>query len=123
MSEEAIKHIISNTSSIDPRTLLLVGILSFPLMVFTFGVPLPAGIFMPTILTGASLGGFAGVLIKDHYISNTSPSTFALLGAAAMLAGIQRSTVSLCVILMEGTGQTRVSLRVNIVQITFPVSN
>ena len=37
----------------------------------------------------------------------SSPSTFALVGVTALLVGIQRSTVSLCIILMEGTGETK----------------
>lgn len=110
-SEEAIKSILSDPSSYDPNTLLVVGLIVYPLMVLTFGVALPSGIFMPTILTGASLGGYIGLMIKEHYNPYVSETTFALLGAAALLAGIQRSVVSLCVILMEGTGQTKVGWR------------
>ena len=58
-------------------------------------------------MTGASLGGYAGLLIKKHYIPSVHPSDFALIGAAAFLAGSQRNIVSLCVILMEGTGNTK----------------
>ena len=87
----------------------MTGLLAFPLMVLTFGIPLPSGIFMPTILIGSSLGGYAGLKIQEIYNPHVSTSIFALLGAAALLAGIQRSTVSLCVILMEGTGDTKVS--------------
>lgn len=62
---------------------------------------------MPTFLVGSSLGGAAGMLFQDLVSPDLSPSTFALLGAAALLAGIQRSTVSICVILVEGTGQVK----------------
>jgi len=62
---------------------------------------------MPTVLSGASLGGYAGLIFKRNFMSSVHPSDFALIGAAAFLAGMQRNTVSLCVILMEGTGQTK----------------
>ena len=66
---------------------------------------LPSGIFTPAVLTGASLGGVAVIKFQKHFDENITPSTFALLGVAALLAGVQRSTVSLCIILVEGTGQ------------------
>lgn len=98
---------MTDPTRFDPRTLFTVGVLLFPLMTFTLGVSLPSGIFMPTILVGCSLGGFAGICFQDYLMEGLSPSTFALLGAAALLTGIQRSTVSVCVILVEGTGQTK----------------
>jgi chloride channel 7 len=77
-------------------------------MMITFGVALPSGLFMPSLLTGSSLGGYAGIMIQEHFLETVVPAHMALLGAAAMLGGIQRTTVSLCVILMEATGQTKV---------------
>jgi CBS domain-containing protein len=106
--EDAIRGILTNPSAYDPRTLFTVGALFFVLMSITFGVSVPSGIFMPSILTGSALGGFAGICFQKYFIASLDPSTFALLGAAALLAGIQRNTVSLCVILMEGTGETKV---------------
>ena len=78
-------------------------------MIITFGAAIPSGLFMPTLLTGSSLGGWAGIMIQTHYLPGIVPAQMALLGATAMLAGIQRSTVSLCVIMMEATGQVKVS--------------
>jgi chloride channel 7 len=110
--DDAIGTILSDPSQFDPRTLWTVGILFFPLMILTLGVNIPSGIFMPTVLIGCSLGGAAGLAFQNWISEDLSPSTFALLGAAALLAGIQRSTVSLCVILVEGTGQTKVLIPV-----------
>lgn len=67
---------------------------------------------MPTVLVGSALGGCAGIEFDKWLSHDTSPSTFALLGAAALLAGIQRNVVSLCVILVEGTGQTKILIPV-----------
>lgn len=106
--EDAIRGILTNPLAYNPRTLFTVGTLFFTLMTITFGVSVPSGIFMPSILAGSALGGFAGICFQKYFIASLEPSTFALLGAAALLAGIQRNTVSLCVILMEGTGETKV---------------
>ena len=103
-------HILPPTqspNSFDERTLLVVGFLFLPLLAITFGSSIPAGIFMPTILIGSSLGGYAGIMIERHLMNGISPSTFSLVGATALLGGIQRSTVALCVIIMEGTGETK----------------
>jgi chloride channel 7 len=109
--DDAILDILTNTESYNPNNLLAVGLIFFLLQVATFGVSLPSGIFMPTILTGASLGGYLGFFLQS-YDPSVSPSVFSLLGAAALLSGMQRTTVSLCVILMEGTGQTNVLIPV-----------
>ncbi|GMH88946.1 hypothetical protein TL16_g11308 [Triparma laevis f. inornata] len=106
--EEAIKNILKNPDEFDERTLLITGLTFLILLSLTFGSAIPSGIFMPTILIGSSLGGYAGIIIKRIPLySNMSTSTFALVGAAALLGGIQRSAVSLCVIIMEGTGETK----------------
>ena len=107
-----IRAILSNPEQFALQTLPAVGLPFFVLMVFTLGVALPTGIFMPTFLVGCSLGGFMGVKYKEWFNNEISPSTFALLGAAALLTGIQRSTVSLCVILVEGTGQGKILIPV-----------
>jgi len=107
---DAIKRILSNPAQFKVETLLVVGLLFYVLLIITFGTALPSGIFTPSVLVGASLGGAAGIFFHDKLDSEISPSTFALLGVAALLAGIQRSTVSVCVILVEGTGQIKVLL-------------
>jgi len=109
--DDAILDILTNTETYTPSILLAIGAIFYFLQIITFGVSLPSGIFMPTILTGASLGGCFGLFLRDHN-PELSPSLFALLGAAALLSGMQRTTVSLCVILMEGTGQTKVLIPV-----------
>jgi len=104
----AIKRILTDPAQFKLETLLSVGILFYFLMTITMGLAIPSGIFTPTVLIGASLGGAAGILFQTHVDPEITPSTFALLGVAALLAGIQRSTVSVAVILVEGTGQIKV---------------
>ena len=105
---DAIKRILTDPTQFMVETLLAVGITFYVLMTITFGIAIPCGIFTPTVLIGAALGGAAGNLIENHIDPEITPSTFALLGVAALLAGVQRSTVSVAVILVEGTGQIRV---------------
>jgi chloride channel 7 len=110
--EDAISAILTSPEQFSMWTLVTVGFVFLPLMLLTLGVALPSGIFMPTFLIGSSLGGAAGMIFQRLVSPHLSPSTFALLGAAALLAGIQRSTVSLCVILVEGTGQVKILIPV-----------
>lgn len=116
--EDTISAILTDPRQFKPATLWCVGIMFFVLMNVTIGVAIPSGIFMPTFLIGSSLGGAAGMAFGEWLGTEISPSTFALLGAAALLAGIQRSTVSLCVILVEGTGQVKILLPVIITVVT-----
>ena len=103
--EEVIKEIIANPHNFKFLTLLTCFLILFPLQILAMGTAVPAGIFMPSILTGSVMGGFFGHVVK--YTTGTAQSgPYGLLGAVAMLGGIQRTTISLCVIMMEGTGQT-----------------
>ncbi|KAL7579505.1 hypothetical protein ACA910_007882 [Epithemia clementina (nom. ined.)] len=105
--EDAISDILSNPAQFQPMTLWTTGAVFFFCMTLTLGVALPSGIFMPTFLVGTSMGGAAGLLFQKWVGPDLAPATFALLGAASLLAGIQRTTVSICVILVEGTGQVK----------------
>ena len=110
--DRAIKWILTDPSQFEPYTLFMVGILFYFLTILTFGSSLPLGVFTPTVLIGASLGGATGLILQSHVDSEITPSTFAMLGVAALLAGVQRSTVSVCVILVEATGHIKVLIPV-----------
>ncbi|BGP36814.1 hypothetical protein JCM10449v2_000716 [Rhodotorula kratochvilovae] len=95
----------------------------------TFGIKVPAGIFIPTLAVGACAGRILGLLVEvTHAHFPTSmvfdacrpsggesgprpfgqacvlPGVWAMIGAAATLAGVTRTTVSLAVIVFELTG-------------------
>lgn len=112
---KAIVRILTDPSQFYPLTLFIIGFVFYALMCVTNTTQIPCGTFTPTVLAGASFGGAVGLLLHKHFDQNIDPSTFALLGVAALMAGIQRSTVSTCVILVEGTGHIRVLLPVMIV--------
>lgn len=81
--------------------LLVFFVAIFCLGIVTYGIAVPAGLFIPVILAGASYGRLVGKLLGP--LSNLDVGLFALLGAASFLGGTMRMTVSLCVILLELT--------------------
>lgn len=71
----------------------------------TNGSTVVNGLFIPNILVGAAFGRLTGQLLRDAIPAlQIDPGTFALMGSAAMLGGVVRTTISLCVMLMEVTG-------------------
>ncbi|GKT44834.1 H(+)/Cl(-) exchange transporter 4 [Colletotrichum spaethianum] len=70
------------------------------LTIITFGCKVPSGIIIPALDGGALFGRLVG-----QVIGGISPGIFAMVGAAAFLAGVSRMTVSLAVIMFELTGE------------------
>ncbi|KAI7552583.1 CLC voltage-gated chloride channel [Hortaea werneckii] len=70
------------------------------LTIITFGIKVPSGIIIPSLDAGALFGRLIG-----QWIGTISPGIFAMVGAAAFLAGVSRMTISLCVIMIELTGE------------------
>jgi chloride channel 3/4/5 len=77
-------------------------------------IRVPAGIFIPSLAAGAAFGRISGLFLNYISISFPSngllphgkeivPGVYALIGAAATLAGVTRTTVSLVVIVVELT--------------------
>jgi chloride channel 7 len=85
--------------------LALFGITWYLFTIITYGVWIPAGLFLPGIIMGGAMGRlwaygiqyFFGYYDKDEIEQNT------ILGSAAMLAGYCRLTYSLTVIMLETT--------------------
>ncbi|KAG1816060.1 chloride channel [Suillus subaureus] len=118
------------------RAILVAMIVKGFLTIITFGIKLPAGIFIPTLGVGACAGRIVGIAVQwlqYHYPDSTVfavcegdmdcvvPGLYAMVGAAAALSGVtvsnrlqvlgatkltvdlQRTTVSLAVIMFELT--------------------
>ena len=100
-------------------SLLLATILRFMFVVLSYGCKVPAGIFIPSMAVGATFGRMIGILVKAMQSAFPSwsmfaacnphepcitPGTYAMLGAAAGLAGVTRITVAVVVIMFELTG-------------------
>lgn len=106
---ETIKQLFALGSELDTyfsiRSLLLHSMSFFILFNLAYGVATPGGIFMPSIMVGASFGAFLGRVFQGYFPHDSiQPGLHALVGATAMLGGVFRSSLSLVVIMMEGTG-------------------
>lgn len=100
--------------------LLFAAVLGFFLAAITFGLQIPAGIILPSMAIGALTGRAVGVIMEiwvanhptfrpfEYYcapdVPCINPGTYAIIGAAATLAGVTRMTVSIVVIMFELTG-------------------
>ena len=81
--------------------------------VWTYGIGVPSGLFVPSLLSGAAFGRLCGHAL--HYFDASrgtfaDAGTYALVGAAAVLGGMARMTISLTVILLEATGDMQYAL-------------
>ncbi|OXU20482.1 hypothetical protein TSAR_015626 [Trichomalopsis sarcophagae] len=103
--------------------LILAFVFKFIMTIFTFGMKVPCGLFIPSLCFGAITGRIFGIGMEQlayHYphiwmfsdeCSNgedcITPGLYAIVGAAAVLGGVTRMTVSLVVIMFELTGGVR----------------
>lgn len=91
----------------------------FLLASISFGLQIPAGIILPSMAIGALYGRAVGIIVQvwqgnhsnalifatcEPDIPCITPGTYAIIGAAAALAGVTRMTVSIVVIMFELTG-------------------
>lgn len=102
-NDDAIRNLFSSGTATEfhPSSILLFFGAVYVLGLFTYGIAVPSGLFIPVILAGASYGRFVGMLMGSF--TELDQGLFAVLGAASFLGGSMRMTVSLCVILLELT--------------------
>lgn len=103
--------------------LVLALILKLIMTIFTFGMKVPCGLFIPSLCLGAIMGRIVGIGMEQlayNYphiwmfseecsmgVDCITPGLYAMVGAAAVLGGVTRMTVSLVVIMFELTGGVR----------------
>ena len=104
------------------RSLGIAFIIKSFLTTITFGIKVPAGIYVPSMVVGGFLGRFIGHIVQylafrypDASIwggcaadggmeSCVTPGVYALVAAGATMCGVTRLSVTLAVILFELTG-------------------
>ncbi|XP_052777158.1 uncharacterized protein LOC128214629 [Mya arenaria] len=99
-----------------PATLAMYCVVFFMLACWTYGLAIPSGLFIPSLLIWAALGRLFGQCLQilfPHAVWLDS-GKYALIGAAAQLGGIVRMTISLTVIIIEATGNITFGLPVMI---------
>ncbi|KAG6911122.1 hypothetical protein DXG01_003862 [Tephrocybe rancida] len=100
------------------RAISVAMIVKAGLTIVTFGIKVPAGIFIPSLGVGACAGRVMGLVMQwlqyqepelkllsicDKDKDCIIPGLYAMVGAAASLSGVTRTTVSLAVIMFELT--------------------
>ncbi|KAL9101000.1 MAG: hypothetical protein Q9163_003685 [Psora crenata] len=104
------------------RYLCIAFVIKAILTTITFGIKVPAGIYVPSMVVGGLMGRIVGHLVQylafahpDHTIfrscpqggdleSCVTPGVYALVAAGATMCGVTRLSVTLAVILFELTG-------------------
>lgn len=90
--------------------MVIFGAVWYFFTIVTYGTNVPAGLFLPGMIVGCTLGNIlVTIVIELNIITNTDPNFYAIrkkfiiLGCGAFMAGYTRMTYSLGVILMETT--------------------
>uniref|UniRef100_A0A8C9FMQ2 Chloride channel protein n=1 Tax=Pavo cristatus TaxID=9049 RepID=A0A8C9FMQ2_PAVCR len=113
--ESAILQLFHQDGTFSPVTLSLFFLLYFLLSCWTYGISVPSGLFVPSLLCGAAFGRLVANLLKSYIgLDHIYSGTFALIGAAAFLGGVVRMTISLTVILIESTNEITYGLPIMI---------
>ncbi|KAL2644403.1 hypothetical protein R1flu_011990 [Riccia fluitans] len=77
----------------------------FIIFSLAYGIATPGGIFLPCMVVGSSCGALLGIFFKILFPNgDVQPGLHALIGATAMLASMFRTSISVVVIIVEGTG-------------------
>lgn len=104
------------------RYLLVAFVIKSILTIVTFGIKVPAGIYVPSMVVGGLMGRIVGLLAQyivmefPHFFlfgscpitrgaeSCVNPGVYALIAAGSTMCGVTRLSVTLVVILFELTG-------------------
>lgn len=89
------------------KTLSLFMVVYYFLAVLTYGLSISSGVFIPSLLIGATGGRLVGLILRHFFgplVWLNQLNKFAIIGASSVLGGVVRMTISLTVIIIEATG-------------------
>eukprot|EP00933_Yihiella_yeosuensis_P050955 TRINITY_DN48766_c0_g1_i1.p1 TRINITY_DN48766_c0_g1~~TRINITY_DN48766_c0_g1_i1.p1 ORF type:complete len:811 (+),score=149.84 TRINITY_DN48766_c0_g1_i1:95-2527(+) len=101
----SIRKLLHDQEDFDTGALVLFAIMQTLETCWTYGLGVPSGLFVPSLLSGAAIGRLVGQFVWNSGYVMARPGVYALIGATAFLSGMARITISLAVILMETTGE------------------
>ncbi|TKR83019.1 hypothetical protein L596_016676 [Steinernema carpocapsae] len=119
--EESVKNLLhSPFNSFRAGTVAIFAVEYFILTLWTYGLSVPSGVFIPALLTGAAWGRLVGIGVETMFpgVTGIDPGKYALAGAAAQLGGIVRMTISLTAIIVEATKDITFGLPIMLVLMT-----
>ena len=73
----------------------------------SYGMAVPGGLFIPSIVIGGSGGRILGSLFASMSPAGVNPGVYAVLGASAMLGGVTRMTLPISVMMIEITSDAQ----------------
>jgi len=76
----------------------------------SYGASVPAGLFVPCLMMGACYGRLIGHVLSSFSNDFANSGTYAFIGAASMLGGVNRMAIFLSVVLLEATGSMQFTL-------------
>jgi chloride channel 7 len=103
---EVIRNIMSNDVSNDTNRMWIFLACWYFMTIITYGVSIPAGLFLPGMIIGCAIGQlYAQILLDTELIHKPQfdevRKNCIIIGIGATLAGYTRMTYSLAVIVME----------------------
>ena len=117
-NDKSVRLLFHSDLFFDEWALAWYGLSLYLLACVTYGTNIPSGLFVPAIMIGAAFGRMAGQLLYQNGFGTVDPGTYALLGAAAILGGITRMTISIVVILVETTNNVTYAVPIMITIMT-----
>ncbi|KAH9108991.1 hypothetical protein AeMF1_015870 [Aphanomyces euteiches] len=113
--DTAIRQLLHLQTPLAPPTftmssLIVMATLNFLGTAIVLGASISSGVFVPSIIAGAALGRAMGQWMHADDMDFVNVGTYALVGAAAVLGGVTRITISLTIILLEATGDLQYAL-------------
>ncbi|SPQ92932.1 Chloride channel protein [Plasmodiophora brassicae] len=109
--DSAVKLLFHTSVTFDTADLVVVFLVVFVAACWCYGMAIPSGLFIPCLLAGACFGRLVGQVVHENAaLPTVDPGTYSLIGAAAVLGGMARMTISLTVILIEATGDIQYGL-------------